>query len=323
MASENSAKVVSSIWGSGQNFSDFVPVKYFIAPDPHKGIFTDTDASTARKIGIQVTEEFYLPDDGTPMAKNHVTVKNISGGPLVDVSAGYFFDWDIGDAAGLNETGLYTDVKSESQDGVAVGQYASHRDESEFPFYGSAVYTEDENAVPQAAGLNYDITGGFSVSDQIDALNSGTSWQIGGIDDISYVVGMKFPGVLPYEGIVEFDLCFGCGDELSHLAYNWRKCVRPDYITSVNKIAPEKLEMSISPNPASEVFSVKIMTPDAGDMSITITDIFGNEQYAQDITAPSGINTLNLSAGGFSSGIYFVRALIAGSSVSAKLVIVR
>jgi hypothetical protein len=60
-----------------------------------------------------------------------------------------------------------------------------------------------------------------------------------------------------------------------------------------------------TPNPFSDIATIKYTIPEAGNVDFYVTDIYGREVYKTSVNALAGINTINYSADNISAGSYY------------------
>lgn len=308
MISADDSKVVSSLFGLNINGSDFEAVKPFAYPDRQIGIMTDNKAAASEKIGLEITQEFELMDGMSSIASVVCTIKNISNFTLNNLSAGYFFDWDLKKEADLNIVEYLPEaIPFKYNEGNAAAEFAAHSDDPEFPVFGSASKSDYPGAIAQAAGLNYNITGNFSKDNQIKSLNSGVSWQLEQMpDDISYVVGMRFPGEMKPQETRQFTMCFGASDTKQELAVNLMGCLDSTTV-SVQTAENNSTAFELYPNPAGEKLIIKTGSIPEGEYTVEIIDIYGKASGYKYIKYIYKGESFNIPLNNFADGVYLVR----------------
>ncbi len=75
-----------------------------------------------------------------------------------------------------------------------------------------------------------------------------------------------------------------------------------------------------SPNPFSDIATIKYTIPESGNVDFYVTDIYGREVYKTSLNASAGINTLNYSAENISAGSYYF-TISNGTQKASKLMI--
>ncbi len=274
MVTESNLKVVSTVHGTGPNSNDFVVIKRFSEPSRNVGIISDSHAQMNDRIGIEISQDYFLPEDKS-WTKNIISVKNINDYRLNDVAVGFLIDWDLNNDSKNNKVALLPNaIPDEKLGQSATAKYVSYY-QGEFPVFGSAVYSKEKNAIAQAAGLDSDITFVFSKSDQIRALNSGTSWQNDKIADVSYVIGMRFPGQLMSGESKQFIICTGVANSSDELASILKECL--DSETSISDNEDYYKDFMIYPNPADDIIFLKIDDEYKDNLQIRIVNVLGEE----------------------------------------------
>jgi WD40 repeat protein len=90
------------------------------------------------------------------------------------------------------------------------------------------------------------------------------------------------------------------------------------------EILPERLELSVAPNPVRLNAFLRVELPAEGEMRIALFDVLGREvrEIVSDRLS-AGRYRFQLDSGGLAAGVYFVRAELDGSSLTRSLVIAR
>jgi len=321
MATEDDIRAISAVHGTGPQKNDFSVIKPFTPDSANIGVCDDSESILSRKIGLEIRQEFYLPPGDKKWSRVKCTARNISGRTLKNLSLGYLFDWDLNDDSKNNIVKLMPDaIPGWMKGSNAAAEIAGYYKEG-FPYFGSAVYSNDGSAIAQAAGLNYDVTYFFSVEDQVRSLNNGTSWQLDAPDDISYVVGMRFPGETPQWESKEYYMCFGTGDTESELAANLQECLSG--LTSTKEPVPETNYFEISPNPADEKVRVNGYHSGFNKINIKIFDALGKQITNIDVNSARGHFTEDIDCSSYPIGMYFMSVISGNNTYSHPLVIVR
>lgn len=283
-----------------QGHYDFKPIKRFIEPNGNISIIDDSFAGM-RQIGLEIRQEVTLPSPTSDFARIEVKVKNVSASPLLDVSVGYFLDWDIGMYPEKNRTRLFAEaVPPHLPEFSAAAQIAFSTEDEAYPALATGVVGIGNGLSAQAAGLHYGITRNFSEFSRVSALNSGFGIQTDTIFDISMVIGMKFDGTLlpGQERICYFCIGGGMRDEL---AGKLAEClalgtsVIEDIYTGSIKIFP---------NPAEDVLNY--ISSGQIPKSVAIFDILGNRIISDgEMNANGLINVSKLAQGVYNAVFRF------------------
>ncbi|HHH80650.1 MAG TPA: T9SS type A sorting domain-containing protein, partial [candidate division Zixibacteria bacterium] len=89
-------------------------------------------------------------------------------------------------------------------------------------------------------------------------------------------------------------------------------------------LVPEKLAVSVAPNPFNPVASISVAVPEEGFLSVNIVDMSGrvvSNLYSG--PASAGIQELKWNASDAPAGIYFVHVKLSGSSIIKRIVLVK
>lgn len=304
MATESNIKSISAIHGSGPNKNDFGIVKAFSEPNRMLGVINDNFASQNERIGIEISQNYYLPPSKS-WAKNTVTVKNTNTYSLKDLAVGFLIDWDLNNDGKNNRVALLPEAIPQDKTGKSAAAEYVYYYKDGFPVFGSAVYSNEINAIAQAAGLDADITFNFSKSDQIKALNSGTDWQTNKIADVSYVIGMRFTGELQPGETKKFILCTGVGNDKDDLALALRECLDSELSVMDDNFNREIFELY--PNPADDLININFTNLKGQSISLKIVNalgkVVGYHSYRTDII---NNGTISLPVKYLSPGFYSI-----------------
>ena len=77
-------------------------------------------------------------------------------------------------------------------------------------------------------------------------------------------------------------------------------------------------ELNVYPNPASDVAWIELGSLQNENVFITVKDLAGKEIFANQLTAQNG--QLNLDVSNFSSGLYFIEAILNEKKLTSQLV---
>lgn len=318
-ACANGSKVVSAtrshIYSSLENSTlvdnDFSTVKPFLEPNRTIGVLRDNNASNP--IGLEVREEAILPSGGAQFARVVVTVKNVSGNVLNNVSLGYFFDWDIGRYGEDNRMELKHSSTLLSGGSMLWG-FASRA--GAYPVAGCGVYSEYNGAQAQYASFeNYSSSlenpfntatvDGFAQSNKILALTQGTLLQYPNTGDIGCVVGMKFPGEWPADEERSFTLLLGASWSESALQQAFETVLRSVPVSETENVPA----LHIVPQPVRDVLTVGGIPAVLSPVVLTVVNAMGMQVLpAQTLLPASEPLSAMLNVQALPSGVYFVRA---------------
>lgn len=312
-ATAESSKSVSSLWGNSQG-SDFASLKPFMKPQINISIFDDSFAFSSERIGIKVTQEVLLPAGNSTVAKILVNIENTNDYDISDLAAGYYFDWDIGPSSDSNKVRIFneaiSDIPNSDNISAELVEYAR-----EIPIYcGCAAYSKD--GIAQAAGFK--IPDSFTPEYQIMALNSATAFQFSGISDIGMVVGMKFPGLFQAKSSKSFDFLFGCSNNITDLALQFR-----NKLLSAEFSFDDKTQfVNVYPVPANDKINLSFNSHISNSLDIKLLDLTGNliihNHYAEVTNKIFSLDVRNLN-----SGIYFLQIIYDNKSYFDRIIILK
>lgn len=316
---ENSESVISSVFGYGTGNNDFSNDKKFIEPEKNTGIINDNGA--LYKIGVQITQKFYLNFDTSTVAKIWITLKNISGVNLTDLAIGYFFDWDLGVSSDKNKVRLFPEAVPVSF-GRGLAELTEYSNFASFPYCcGTLVFTDESGVEPQAAGFSKQSFNFFSDEGHINSLNRGSSIQYSEVGDVRSVVGMRFPGVSEPNSEHNIQVLVGCDSSSIALAQAIKTALS---ISDVAENNGTNTSIELYPNPVKDLLNMKVTNTSAVYASYKIINslgktVFDEQQFglSPDLT----INTVNLS--NLPNGIYFVEFNIGNRTITKKIIISR
>jgi len=300
IASAGDSKLVSYY------FADFTAEKQFLHPEENINIISDNSAPSANKVGIEIKQKVNFVNDDLPVSAINIEVKNKTAGPINDLAVGYFIDWDIAGDEDNNKVSLL-DIPFIPEAPLFLGNIAAMMAEyiEPYPVFGMAIYSEDLNVEPQAAGLHYGQTRNFTRAMQHQALNSGTQMQTDTIYDISALVGMRFIGATYPEEVRKCLFCIGAGETKEELEGNLRECILVFGGVSVNKTITEN-DFRIYPNPASDYILIRSSNNFGEKIKIVITDLLGNEVLRHEFYSKSVNDVVSINISELPQSVYFI-----------------
>lgn len=253
------------------NISDFTPEKSFVAPDRERGIMTDANVGASREIGVRVSQRFTFPSADARSTVISIDVENRSSSTLNDLAAGYFFDWDIGNAGSSNKTRLAPDALPTSFRELGIAQLFE-RDDVDAVVVCAAVSSE-LSFEPQAAGMlldqYVDDSDGLTDADVITLLSSNGSIQTFEVGDACGVLGMRFPGTIAPNERRSFMIVIGVGATVEEASEIVRETIeRPNSVDDERDAV-----MTIAPNPAHSAIDVQLAS---SALSWSIIDLTGS-----------------------------------------------
>ncbi len=303
VVSEDSNRVVSALFGLNPDGSDFKIVKPFMNPNAEVGIVNDDLATELEKIGLEIQQNVYIPPRNESYFKIAISVKNISKQVKKNVSLGYYLDWDVGSNSDSNRTYLVPEAIPETIIPIAAAvQFTESSDSS--VVVGVGVLSESASNQPQSAALNSAVRTNFSKDKQILALNSGTSWQFNGFDDVANVCGMKFPGELSPDETKTFIMMFSIERNRESLKNIFLRNILKSGVESIN---PGFLNLEVYPNPAQDKLELTFPNGfDRSDCKIEIFNSIGELVLEEKLILGNDYCEILLPT--LPDGIYFVKA---------------
>ncbi|GAB1371697.1 hypothetical protein MASR1M45_17590 [Candidatus Kapaibacterium sp.] len=251
MISENSQRVVYN--SSVNKIYSFSTVKGFVPPDRYLAVYNDNNGGN-QKIGLEIEQKVSFTSIDAKATKYDFKITNTSQFPIKDVSFGLYIDWDVSSESTKNRSKLLAEAIPDDFKGKAAAQAVFAK--SDYPYFGSAAYSNEENISPVSAGLDYDFQGSFDNNFRIMSLNIGTELQSTKESDFGSVVGVKFNGDW-VPGISKIcSICVGAGDNESDLAKALRECLFG--VVSVNANDETEIDVHVYPQPTNDIISLTI-----------------------------------------------------------------
>jgi len=308
MITEDSTRIVSALFGFNPDGSDFRIIKPFVEPDRHSSIIDDSLAQPLEKIGVEVEQRVFVPTFDPDFFKLFIKVKNISARTLKNLSVGYYFDWDVGPSAKQNRAYLEPEAIPKTLLPIAAAvEFVQAEDSS--AFVGVGVYSENSSNQPQMAVLNSEINNSFGRNQQIMSLNSGTSIQYNGVDDLALVAGMRFPGEIKPNEERSLTMMIAISRNRKDLIQIFLKNLLQSSVDDF----PITSEFLIFPNPTTTELNIVSSREDIHNSTYQIIDTFGRiilqGQMQKTITLES-----------LPKGIYLFKIDISGKTLVQKFI---
>ncbi len=179
-------KVVDAIRTKKGVNDHFRPKKRFIAPDANRAIVRDDDAPDSVRIGVEVELDVHL-DSSAALLVIDVTIVNTGAETLRNLSAAWFYDWDLGTQPAKNRTWKE----------YGTTQIATSTKEQE-PVVAMTATSRYQDGIPILCGLNNTSTySGFTNEQKVKIFQAPDSVQYDGENDIATIVGMRFQSLVP------------------------------------------------------------------------------------------------------------------------------
>jgi hypothetical protein len=279
-AVEDDNNVITSLEMANDE-SEFYNVKPYNKPSNTSAIMSNDPFRNTR---VEIRQTIELPRN-LPWVRIKVDVTDSAafGGQY---SIGYEFDWDIGlNPAYKNNTTSF--LPSARPSNIDEEKFASISTSGfgDLPSFGVAMYSDEEDALAQAAGYS----AGNSVSNSIltSTMQSGKSIITDEVADVYNIIGMRFNTPFDDYETKTCYLCVSSGDDNSDLASNLQECASG--ITSVNL---DKYDDSITY--IDNIFEVN----SANYIKAYIIDLSGR------VMSTNSSNRISLS--GLNQGVYLV-----------------
>lgn len=318
---EDRARTVSANYNdNGGANNDFASVKSFSFPNRNIGIINDSKASN--KMGIQISQEYLLPEGEKSFTKIKLKVKNISNSNLNDISVAYYIDWELGPTGSsfeFNRTELLQDAIPESFAAYPAACEIAEYTNAQYPLVGMLVFTNSTvNAQAQAAGLTYKETQTFDLSSQLSALYNGTNIQNDEITDISVLVGMRFLGEFLPDDEKDCEFCLAVADTKNDIIRLMHECVLG--VSVDDKTAHEPF-ISVFPQPAADFLVINLPGNEFKTTNLAIYDVNSNKRY--DYVIDNMPNFYTMSINELASGVYFLKISCGDKIYTKKFSIIR
>lgn len=296
MATEDNSRVVSALFGINPDRSDFRVLKPFTEPNRFVSIIDDSIAQPLEKIGIEIEQKVYIPSMDANFFKLFIKAKNISSKTLKNLSLGYYLDWDVGPSAKNNIAYLEPEAIPKTIIPIAAAvEFVQAEDSS--VFVGVGVVSQQSSNEPQMSVLNSEMSSNFNRSQQILTLNSGTSIQFKGVDDLALVAGMRFPGeILPKEERI-FTMMIAIGRSRDELIQTFLKNI----LLSNVEVIETTQSFEVFPNPLFSELNINLGEIDITSASYQIIDVFGK------IVQEGKMQQEPISVGSLANGTYLLK----------------
>jgi hypothetical protein len=104
------------------------------------------------------------------------------------------------------------------------------------------------------------------------------------------------------------DIYYSCVDPIADLGIT----------VGINQNNASSVQMTISPNPASEYATLNYNLEKAGNVQISVLDALGRSVYAEEFKMASGKNSIKIDLSTFNAGIYTVNSTIGENKFTSK-----
>jgi serine protease len=336
MAGTDTSHVVDEARGAnaGVQDSDFLPQLRFTFPTPSRvsdqdgvGMFTD-DGAGANKIGLRVTLNtfaFKNAPDNDYIILNYI-LSNTTGISIQNLSAGLYFDWDVGS--------VYGNIAN--YDPSRRLGYVYDTDPAGSPTYvGAALLSggspqfraiDNDNTV---AGNPWGVYDGFTKDEKWQSLSGGITNVPEGPSDVSLVIGTGPLSITANDSIV-VGFAVLAGSDLQNLqastdaaGQKWNAT-----LTEVQRTSAQ-IPLSFSlyqnyPNPFNPSTKIRYDLPSESHVTLVVYDLLGQEvARLVDVRQSAGQHEIPFSASHLSSGIYFYRIQAGTYSEIRKMMILK
>ena len=238
--------------------------------NPNQGILR----SPSGDLGMEITQTTGFISDTAKSAYIDIELKALRY--LENPAIGYIFELDIMQRSGDNLSFYFDEAIPEEYKSKAAAQAAIYTLDDNTPWIGVGCISDEENAIPASAGLDYSLIYNFEKYEIIQSLTSGVTMQTQTPDDISVVVGMGYSGVVKVDEIKKCRVCLAAGNTKAELIHELRLCLGiPDTTDAIDE---ELSELMVYPNPAKDYF---ILSEDMIWDDVQIFDILGKEYFIE------------------------------------------
>jgi hypothetical protein len=314
---EDSNKIVTQARkDKKKRVSDFASQKPYLEPNENQAIFADSFAPDSSRIGVEIENTISFPFDTSSCVQVFVKLINKSNRALNNISAAYFFDYDIGiDGSENTAVPYYKFIPSEYWASNSAAALISR--DGDFAKVGMAITSNYPGAKAVFSSFKNEITNdenAFSREEQIKYLYALPGENVASKGDIATVIGMRFPGIIEKGDSVAFELSLCLDDSVTNLRnYIWRL-----FDSNISEVVerPNYSELKIYPNPCENYINIcrngiyKIQIVDILGSSI-FEKIFNNkpvDNYVLDTEAiPAGSYLIKVFAEGAYEMKYFIK----------------
>ena len=309
--SESNSKVVKG-FDNLTNRSGFVAEKQFIEPNPESGVMVDEN----EPIGVRVHQRFTFPNETDAATVMSISLENRSASALTDLAAGYYFDWDVGNAGADNFTRLAPEALPTTFRELGAAQLFARAGVDAVVV--CAVVSTEPSFESQAAGMMLwdmvDDQDGLTDSDVLQLLSSGTSIQTAVVGDACGVLGMRFPGELAPGARHSFMIVIGVGATASEASELVRRTIlEPNSVIEVGGST-----IRLYPNPAASSIVVE-----HSEFTSKIQIINATGQIVLQTNVAFGMQETVLDVSSLSAGSYTVASSSMSSVSTQRMVVVR
>jgi hypothetical protein len=112
-------------------------------------------------------------------------------------------------------------------------------------------------------------------------------------------------------------------DAKTNEIYNANTAPLVTVVTGIKTVSPEKIEMSIFPNPAKNNATIALSLDKAETVTVNILSVMGQVVFTQTFNLAAGNQAIDLDSENWASGIYNVNVTTSTGNVSRKLDIVK
>ncbi len=278
MATINNQYAFNSLLGVESSSGDFYSITNLSGKQNEAGTIEATKSVGSTDYIFQIEHKYSTPVADLAAARAELKFINKGVAQISNPAIGFLFDWDLAPETSNNYTAIFPEaIPSNFANNAqkAAAQIAWNKDNN--IYVGSLVWSDENDAVAQAAGLNYGIihsSFGFEEKDQIKALNSKLSWQNTGKNDINYVVGMQFDNTINTGENRTCTVCTGFANSKEKLALFLKKCYDTNFV-SVNDNDIQIRDIEVYPNPAKDYFNIDMQNDYIGNVNIEVINLIG------------------------------------------------
>ncbi|MCX6140720.1 MAG: S8 family serine peptidase [Candidatus Kapabacteria bacterium] len=287
----------------------FHPIKRFMQPDASRGVVRDDDAPDSLRIGVEV-EQIVRLDTSTATLVIDVTITNMSSTTLNDLSAAWFYDWDLGEQPAKNRT-WKKEGDAQVVQSTLVGQ----------PVVLLRSTSRYEDGQPIVCGIDNTTTySGFTTARKIEIFQHPDTVQYSGENDVSAIAGMRFSSPVPAGHRRSFRHVIAIDTSLEGAEQAAQKILEAP--TPTDTLISRSTEL-VFPNPGSDVVYVSVGQIQTSAPMISVFDAAGRVVLQRDVTITAGAYIQPLEIRSLAIGTYEIRLTDGSVSRSWSLVVVR
>ena len=245
---------------------------------------------------ILLKSEYTFPTDTSSALKTKLTFFNLQDTSIKDLALGQLFDFDINNYI-YNKTEYFeAGIPDFLDKNTATAQITTDMHES--VFIGSLAFV-NKNKLPDSTNITIPQAAGGSnlyyYEEIYKGINSGIERQSDDIDDMEYIVGMKFYNEVAPNDSIECIICTGYGTTRDELANTLMECAKSELVSISHKNNNEcKLNL---------IGGILNIQTEFDNYTLEIYDNEGKRMLISKIVAKS----TDIDISNFLRGVYWIR----------------